>query len=396
VFDSAPFLQQIAKLCESVTQAPQQTPHLQRALIQQLQSLSPSQQQAVLEALKQTPITFDAFPYCQSLFYALSKDATFIQQLAEALPRFCSSLESLHTIIWQLKRLAFRDYLSFDSERRYKLFYQTVWPVYRHFVAQLKPMVEAYAPFRYQPKVPLQNVAILTPQFLGTQHSPSRQCLDLACELSAQGIRPHIINTNSLPLKVMHSMVDGFAGNVNPDFAGVQPLTVDYLQHEQVPVTLFSSTLQPLGFAKIAEIREYLEQAEIDAVICSGEVLLIQDFITGHLPSLFLTTGGGFPLVEHDYHWLWQYPSEERHTERLQSDYDVQNFGFHKGILILGETNGPTYTRKDLGLSEEAFVYAIVGNRLDYELEESFASICREILDLPQTELVIIGDLSDS
>jgi glycosyltransferase involved in cell wall biosynthesis len=55
------------------------------------------------------------------------------------------------------------------------------------------------------------------------------------------------------------------------------------------------------------------------------------------------------------------------------------------------------YTREELGLPEERFLIAIVGNRLDMEIDEEFAGVMRRIIEkVPKTFFVFIGKIQSA
>lgn len=86
--------------------------------------------------------------------------------------------------------------------------------------------------------------------------------------------------------------------------------------------------------------------------------------------------------------------SAEKEMEYQQELLEYQTQLFTEKMPVVVEMSGKKFTRVELGLSEESFLIAVVGNRLDKEVDEKFAEVMKRILrSVSKTEFVIIGDV---
>lgn len=88
----------------------------------------------------------------------------------------------------------------------------------------------------------------------------------------------------------------------------------------------------------------------------------------------------------------------EKKDDLSETEYEREMKPWQKQIFLkqklpaVMEKTGRQYTRAEIGLPEERFLIAVVGNRLDEELNETFAGVMRGIIERQETtEFVMIG-----
>ena len=82
----------------------------------------------------------------------------------------------------------------------------------------------------------------------------------------------------------------------------------------------------------------------------------------------------------------------EREYEKAISENQIQLF-MEETFPVLAETGKNNCTRAELGLPEERFLIAVVGNRLNLEIDLKFIQVMKGILrEIPNVAFVIIGD----
>lgn len=354
--------------------------------------LSAEQKAALIEHLEAHAYTYEHWVAYKTLLYDLSKNSQHLAELAEALPRFEGSLTGFHNLVWQLRNLLFRNAQFIPLEERYRISETFMRPAYNRVIDRLRPSINASFQMKYKPRVPAKKVAILTPQFLGDMHSPSRQCMAIAHSLKHHlGLEPHIVNCNALPADNRFNVLRGFSANCTPGLNGMQEVTMEYLGNK-LECRFYSAVHRPFDLLYVMEVLTYLEEMQIDAVICSGDLLFIQDFVYPYFPSLYSTLGGGFPFTPHHYYWLWgqrnEVPMIQASAETLGKAEDC--WGFHHGIQILFDRGEPLQ-RAQYHIPEDAFVYVMVGNRLHAELDKEYLAFCERLLEQEKAYLVMIG-----
>ncbi len=84
---------------------------------------------------------------------------------------------------------------------------------------------------------------------------------------------------------------------------------------------------------------------------------------------------------------------QEREVEEELAPYQKQIFLEKKFPVVFEETD-KKYTRQELGLPENRFLVAIVGNRLETEIDEAFLEVMDRILHVnSQIDFVLIGQM---
>lgn len=369
-------------------------------LLAAYRQLPAAEQAAVQSDLTRHTYTYSHWAAYQSLLYYMTQNSDHWETLARSALRYSDSLGVFHNFIWQVRSRLFRDGTHFSYAQRNRIQDEILRPAYNQVVDTLKPLVDALYSFSYQPSIAPQRVAILTPQFTIPSHSPSRQCLAIASELLKLGLEVHIVNANILPLSNPLNVVDAFVANVNEDLKGHQSLCVDYLD-EKLVLWFYSLTPREFSVVHAVEVLAYLDKMGIDAVICCGELLLIQDFIFGKVPSLYSTLGGTFPFSQHDYYWLWGQPNEKEYLlqyaqthgigqRTLATDQHRTRFDFEFGVHILPDADHAV-TRAQFNIPQHKFVYLIAGLRLHRELDDDFLAICRQLLEKDNVFLLFVG-----
>lgn len=237
-----------------------------------------------------------------------------------------------------------------------------------------------------------KTVAIITPQFLGMRHSPTREAINLSLHLEQYcGCNVFVINTNSMIYENRLSILDGVITNARPDLDGLQQIAVDYLDFKNRPINVLSYPPQRMSTGKILKIVEDLEALGIDAVIAHGENLLVQDALFGSVPSLFASTGAVVPYAHSDAYWvpgnLFSDAAEQKANRLGHSDF------MRESMLVTPEGKAlEAASRHEFGLSDEHFVFLVVSTRLPAELTGDFVNACHEILATdPRARLVFCG-----
>jgi hypothetical protein len=395
----SPTAQEFVLVVQHICEGLSNTPHtfnldlFANQLIDLYKVLPLPERDLLAQHLLQHPPAVDQVPFYTSLLYALTKHPGFVVQLAQALPRYTHSLQAFHNLIWQIKRWVFRDAQAFGMAEREQILDELLPAAYRPYCRTLVPVLQQRVTMPKTKTAGIKKVAIVTGQFLGDRHAPSRQCLIMAGALTQLGLEAHIINTNAMPTDNPLHVIDAFIGNCNTQFQGSQNITATIAEFDEFTFWLYSNTHTPYSLTKMADCLAYLHDAQIDAVIFAGEELFLPDALAGHLPTLFLATGQGFPLPLHEFYWMWggnaQALQDRQSAEKAGL---LEHYGELKGIVVM-QDHGPGTSRQALGIPQDAVAFAVVGNRLSHELDEAFMAVCQTVLAAqPNAFLVFVGN----
>lgn len=131
-------------------------------------------------------------------------------------------------------------------------------------------------------------------------------------------------------------------------------------------------------------------------VLSIGTANPIVDLISHFTTLAFLGLGLNCPVSEAQILVRLGKMDEATEKEYLKDlNPDQQQLFLEEQIPVLTEKSEQQLNRKDYGLPESSFLIALVGNRLDVEIDIAFIKIMKIILDkLDSTAFVVIGKVS--
>jgi hypothetical protein len=245
---------------------------------------------------------------------------------------------------------------------------------------------------RLGPNRAIRKLAILSPQLLGLQHSPSREAVNMALTLAnTHGVDAYIFNTNTMNYTNDANLPDPPLANTNPEFKGAMRLQTRYGGFADPTFKVISFEPGRLTFAKLQSIAGTVLEIAPDAIISHGENHFVQDMFYGRIPSIFATTGQVIPFARSDAYWA---PGSLVNDEH---DRVAERFG-HGRILREAMFTTPSDVdvapaeRAAFGLAPDHVVFLAVGGRLAQEIDAGFAEACIRILDAnPHAVLLFAG-----
>ena len=120
------------------------------------------------------------------------------------------------------------------------------------------------------------------------------------------------------------------------------------------------------------------------------------------LPHIFTTTVNLNMVTEAPVSEADIFVRHTRLEESIENLYEKNLNPYQKQIFMnnrfpaLFDTDGVEYTRQELNLPEDKFLIAIIGNRLDQEITDSFEQFMKKILQKSEkVDFVIIGETKD-
>jgi len=233
---------------------------------------------------------------------------------------------------------------------------------------------------------PVRRVALVTNQFLGDRHQPTRDVFDYAWRLrSERGVDAVIFNANLMPRRVealffpplIADMVEGYEGSRNMLMWGREAPVVSFTERE-------------FGAAKLRSIVAEIEGFDPDAIVAFGGTNIVADLFVGSRPTVCLPTTSHVTLTLADL--LLGYDGSDW-TIGLHELYR-EPFARRFRPFTLGFAIPPTdpENAEDFGLADAPFVFVVVGTRLDAEADEAFIALADDVLDTrPDAVLAFAG-----
>lgn len=346
--------------------------------------LSAEERGEIVARLSADPPTGDTVRL-HSVLFQLSGDLYHFERILHYLLLGGREVEPalLHYVYWCLSRQLF---LGLAAAEKRDCFVPC--DLYRYYEAMVRHIAAVWdihpAPRAPKPG-PVRRVAVVTNQFSGDRHQPTRDCFDYAARLKDDcGLEVAIINANLMPLQVENLFVP--------------PMIAEMAGYGEVQtVAMFGRAVRMASFngraftaRKLADIVGVVDEFDPDVIVSFGGSNIVCDlFSIAHArPVVCLPTTSGItislsPLVlgydEHDFTGgipaLYRAPFARR--------FRPFNFGFF--LPPEGDGNpGP--------LPDAPFRFVIVGNRLDVEADAAFVALVDDVLDrCPQAVAVFVG-----
>lgn len=231
-------------------------------------------------------------------------------------------------------------------------------------------------------------VVVFSSQVLSETHAPTKTLLDRCYILETElNKKVFIINTAE-----MYSL--------NGDFCGFRPCVPSYNEefcewntypYKDKEFDFFQCPREMPSVEMIRIILEVIMSKKPYYIINIGGSSIVSDMCSNVVPTLTLstvfsgrsTTRGQFQAVgreinEEDKRWLRRNKLPEDHL--LQS---VFTFAFKEQQTIL--------SREQLGLPEDGFVVAVIGARLEQEVDETFLRVLVQLME-SNMYVVFVGD----
>ena len=241
----------------------------------------------------------------------------------------------------------------------------------------------------------IKKIAIISPQILGMRHSPTREAYSLACHLTAYfDCKVYVFNTNALNYVNNLGIEQPMMGNYNKDLGGIQISLTDYLEFKSMPLTIVTSQPGLNSSKKFLDIITTIEELEIDAVIAHGENLLLQDALYGVIPSIFATTGEPLPFARSDSYWIPGNLMTDK-IKQTAEQYGHKNFLLESMLVTPEGKADQALDRKLFNIPDKAFIYLVVGTRLNQEINNEFSEVCKKLLSQDHNSVIAFAGTND-
>ena len=339
----------------------------------------PAQRHAVLAAVERlVPPDGLGRVFVLSFLVAVSGEARFLRQLQETLARRQFTLRQRHFFYWQL--ITRHSHLRGLPELEPSAVYATLLAQYRRSVNLTGAWIEPA-------DRDADAVVVMTNQLLGRQHAPTADCLDYCHVLQARlGKRVLLISTADMPWAPALPYYDANLFNRVEEYSMLSRLefrgeTFDFYQ---------CRTPMP----NLEELRAILSAVRARRPSCV--LSLGHSNVTADLCSAFVTVatmpfGTDLPRASSNVFVLprCRRPDDAAfmHQWRIADEQIVEA----EYTFRLPERTA-SLTRAELGLPADAYVIAIVGNRLGEEVTNAVADDLAALLSTaPQVFLAFAG-----
>lgn len=231
------------------------------------------------------------------------------------------------------------------------------------------------------------SVVVITVQLLGLQHAPTSDCLDY-CRVLQTRLKKKVflINAATLPWSLSLPYYNPIRFNYTEDYSRVGRLN---FKDERID---FYQCRQPMpNREETGAIVTTVLQRKPSFVLSLGHSNIAADLCSEFLTVATMPFGTNLSRAKSNVYILprKRRPDDRSHMKEWQiTDEQIVEAEYTYRL----PEHTPPVTRAELGLPDEAYVIAIVGNRLDVEITDTVAAELSELLaETPQAYVVFLG-----
>lgn len=268
------------------------------------------------------------------------------------------------------------------SRARYKAYYEETVGLIEKLLRDQKVFIKP----SFQPN---SRVVILTQQFLQPPHAPTKDALEFAWFLSEHhGKEVMIVSSCEFSGQPSGSVLPLYLGNVLGDYANKQ--TISYKDKS------FRYFQPPQGrfFAEsIGQTVATIEAFDPAMILIVGGRNLLSELFVKRAFVLFYPTTANLPMLLKPYFFMWREPTAAEFS-LLESEGARTNYLFHQHPGFEAPIQKATLTRQSFGIPSEAFVFVVVGMRLDADVKADFLDMLEEVVCDSPAHIAFAGHFS--
>lgn len=230
------------------------------------------------------------------------------------------------------------------------------------------------------------RVVILTPQFLHAPHATTLRTLEYAQSLLEDfGKTPVIVESHIFPKVSPFGFVPPFSSNRNPRLKALDE--VDVMGR---PVEFYKAESELFGLSDLVHTQALIAALEPELVIAIGTPFLPAEAAALRAPVFCQPTTASVPMVRRAKTFSWSAPSPALAAALARLGVEDPSL-FHMPPGFSAPDEHPSVTREALGLPRDAFVFAVVGNRLHDDVGAGFLDVLEAITAEPRAHVAMMG-----
>jgi hypothetical protein len=272
-------------------------------------------------------------------------------------------LEAKHKffLLNQYIRLDFTNKLDKKGHQKY------LWSLYREVFESYKIKFSGIE-FITKEKRNKNLIIIVTSQFLGELHAPTKLVLERAYHLVKDFNKEVlIINTSELLSKEGQvPFYKNYLAYKEDDFSHYNSVS-----YKDINIPFYQSSVQMPNENEILNILSIVNEYKPYFILSIGTANLTADLCSNLVTTVTFPTTSNFPISMSQVHiYRSELTADERQfLKELKIDPKSVIISYPKGEEL---TTQYSYTRQDFDLPEDKFLISVVGNRLDDEVKEEF------------------------
>ena len=258
--------------------------------------------------------------------------------------------------------------------------------LYRFIFLKIKELLpDTYEPYE---NTSSNLIVITTDQMIGSNHAPTRRVLDYAYAIvTGLGKAVMIVNGADLNFYQCHCLLYGEIFTFNEELNNIK-----YLSYRGVKFPFMQIDVKMPDLYCIREALDEIYNLRPELVYNIGGSELLADLCQMFTKTCCFPCGTDIAVTMSKYILVGR-PLNSMDSDRLSRLEDYQQTIETVVNYRLPEFDENIYKRSDYNLSDSDFVFGIVGNRVDYEISDSFIELMNQLLLDLDAHFLIIGML---
>jgi glycosyltransferase involved in cell wall biosynthesis len=241
--------------------------------------------------------------------------------------------------------------------------------------------------FAAAPISPVKDrVVIMTPQFLRVPHATTMRALEYARSLAEDfGRTPIIVEAHVSATTSPIAFLPAFSSHINDAL-----LPVDRIEDGRHAFEYYRIASPYFSLQDLVAVTGLISALAPELVIAIGTPNIAAEAAALRFPTFVQPTTAAMPITVHAKSFSWR-PASEAQLGVLRDAGVAQTYLFDMHPGFSAPDSAGELTRSDLGLSPDAFVLAVVGNRLDVEADASFLDLLETVVEHPRIAVAMMG-----
>lgn len=320
----------------------------------------------------------------ESTLAEITRHPAWLRRLFDTAEDRGLSFDERHALFIHLSITLFRTRSRLDEAVHAELEQERLRTLMKRLVAE---MDEALAPaaFAEGPVTPVPGrVVILTPQYIQVPHAQTMRTNEYAAELIRCGKSPIIVESHYPPIASPLPFVPPYVSNRNQR-PGVDSVEI---AGQAVPYHKVAGPYVTLG--DLAHTLALVSALSPELVIAISTPFLAAEALARRFPVFSQPTAASPPLTVRTTSFSWN-PLTPRQAAVLEKHGAAGTHAFDMHPGFSAPEPAPPVSRDDLDVDGDAFVFAVVGARLDQDVQPDFVAVMKRLLETPRAVILMMG-----
>lgn len=220
------------------------------------------------------------------------------------------------------------------------------------------------------------RAVVLATQITAPPHAPTVDALKFADYLQRQfGKEVLVVNSMQFSPEAGGAMVPSAKASENPDLRGCRTITYGDQQF-----AYFQPSEARFSRQSIAATIRAIEAFDPEIIVSVGSSNMLSELFAARAFCFRYPTDADVPLTLTNFFHTWKEPTPEM-LERVQIEGLSDLYLFHKHPGFDVPAKHKSFTRADFGIPEDAFVFGMVGTRLQHDVDTACMDALEALLE---------------